>query len=116
MTPRETANIASEALPARLKAIRKNAGLTQEELAELAECSTVALSKFEAGVNRPSFENLVAISAALKISIDDLVGQPANNKPTSTRKTAALFRLDRAARKLSPEWIESIAEIAEKAK
>ena len=61
MKPREHAEQATELLPQRLKAARKAAGITQDQLVTLAEFSPVSLSKFERGVNSPSFANLVAI-------------------------------------------------------
>ncbi len=65
MKPRNLADIATKQLPLRLKAARKSLGITQDELVEIAEFSPVALSKIERGINRPSFENLAALSYAL---------------------------------------------------
>lgn len=115
MTPREKALAASKALPSKLKTIRKSRGLTQEALAAKAECSVIALSKYETGVNRPTFENLVALAAVLDVSIDYFIGQTETAKPMSKRKIEALTKLELVARNLSEDWIESITEIAERA-
>lgn len=100
----------------RLKAVRKSCGLTQDQLADKAECSTVALSKFESGVNRPSFENLISLAIALNVPIDSLLGLSLTVEETSPLKAAAKARLDRVVSELSVDWIDAITEIAIKAK
>tara|TARA_R110002167_G_scaffold366403_2_gene595818 strand:- start:13377 stop:13727 length:351 start_codon:yes stop_codon:yes gene_type:complete len=116
MTPREQAEHASKLFPARLKALRKSCGLTQDQLAELAECSTVALSKFETGVNLPSFDNLIALALSLNVSVDELLGVASEAVETNPNKAAARARLDRVVSDLSVDWIDAITEIAKKAK
>lgn len=116
MTPRELAEQTSKTFPQRLKAVRTSNGLTQDQLAEAAECSTVALSKFESGVNRPSFENLIALAAALNTSVDGLLGTASRAPAENPKKAAALARLDSAIKDLSVDWIDAITEIAKKAK
>ncbi|MEM9357403.1 MAG: helix-turn-helix transcriptional regulator [Pseudomonadota bacterium] len=116
MTPRERAEQASKTFPARLKALRKGAGMTQDQLAELAGCSSVALSKFESGVNLPSFENLVALSASLCIPVDDLVGSFQNEESTNPKLSAARARLDQAVQGLSADWVDTLTDLAKKAK
>lgn len=116
MTPRQIAQKAVDDLPNRLKAARRNMGLTQDQLAEIAELSTVALSKFESGVNRPNFENLVALAYALKTSPNYLLGWDlASEGGESAEKRDSVNRLILQAEKLSPEWIEQLIEIAKKA-
>ena len=41
----------------RLQTARRRAGLTQDELATLAECSSVTMSKLETGVNLPTLDD-----------------------------------------------------------
>jgi len=116
MTPKELAAQASIDFPQRLKAARKSLGMTQDQLAEKAECSVVALSKFETGVNKPSFELLIALAAALETSVDRLLGQATNSETYSARKTEAIARLELALEPLSAEWVETLVAVAEKAK
>ena len=116
MTPREKAIAASKLLPSRLKTVRKSLGLTQEELADKAGCSVIALSKYETGVNRPTFEILVALAIALNVSVDYFIQQTEDGETMSKRKVEALTKLELVARELSVDWIESITEIAEKVK
>jgi len=56
----------------RIKEIRKNKGLTQEELAELAETSPNYLSRMERGTENPTLEMFIKISRALKVDIREL--------------------------------------------
>ena len=57
----------------KLQALRKNKGLTQEELAEALYISRTAISKWESGRGYPSIDSLKAISAYFSVSIDDLL-------------------------------------------
>lgn len=117
MNPRELAQKSADDLPYRLKAARKSMGITQDQLAERAELSTVALSKFESGVNRPNFENLVALAHALQTSPNYLVGWDLTSEGgESAEKRDAINRLIVQTQKLSPDWIEQLTEIAVKAR
>ena len=49
---------------------RKTKGYSQEELAELVGVSRQAISKWEADMTRPSFDNLQALCVALKVKMD----------------------------------------------
>lgn len=59
----------------KLKNARKNAGLTQEQLAEKLFVSRAAVAKWESGKGLPDVENLRAISKLLDISIDALLDE-----------------------------------------
>jgi len=56
----------------KLKKLRKEKDLTQEQLAEASEISVDFLSLVERGVNSPSFENLEKLAKALKVSVKEL--------------------------------------------
>jgi transcriptional regulator with XRE-family HTH domain len=56
----------------RLKALRQQAGLTQEQLAEAAYISVDFLSLVERGINAPSFENLERLAKVLGIPVREL--------------------------------------------
>lgn len=49
----------------RIRQYRKLAGLTQEDLAERTGLSVISVSNIERGVNKPSFDNFVAIANAM---------------------------------------------------
>jgi len=56
----------------RLRRLRKEAGLTQEELAARAGVSVDFLSLVERGINAPSFENVEKLAKALRVLVRDL--------------------------------------------
>lgn len=56
-----------------VRAKRKEAGFSQEKLAEKADLSTVFISRIERGVESPSVDNLVKIAKALGVRVRDLV-------------------------------------------
>ena len=55
----------------KLQGLRKNKGLTQEELAEALYVSRTAISKWESGRGYPSIDSLKDISKFFSVSIDD---------------------------------------------
>lgn len=57
----------------KLQELRKNRGLTQEELAESLYVSRTAISKWESGRGYPGIDSLKAISGYFDISIDELL-------------------------------------------
>lgn len=58
----------------KLKSIRKQAGMSQEKLAEKLGVSRQAVTKWETDTGTPDIENILAISAAFDISVDELLG------------------------------------------
>ena len=56
----------------RLKAIRAERKLTQEEFAELVGISVDFLSLIERGINAPSFEVLEQVSRKLRLPVREL--------------------------------------------
>ena len=57
----------------KLQELRKQKGLTQEELAERLYVSRTAISKWESGRGVPNIDSLKAISKFFAISIDELL-------------------------------------------
>ena len=57
----------------KLQELRKNKGLTQEELAEALYVSRTAISKWESGRGYPSIDSLKEISTYFSVTIDDLL-------------------------------------------
>ncbi|OFO02195.1 transcriptional regulator [Streptococcus sp. HMSC078H03] len=58
----------------RLKDLRKQAGLTQVDVAEKLGISQPAYASWERGVKKPTQDNLVKIAQILNVSVDYLVG------------------------------------------
>jgi transcriptional regulator with XRE-family HTH domain len=57
----------------KLQELRKQKGLTQEELAEILFVSRTAISKWESGRGCPSIDSLKAIAEFFNITIDELL-------------------------------------------
>ena len=53
--------------------MRKNRGLTKEELAQVLYVSRIAISKWESGRGYPSIDSLKEISNYFGVTIDDLL-------------------------------------------
>lgn len=78
-------------LAEKLKTARKNASLSQEQLAEHLCVSRAAVAKWESGKGLPDIENLKAISKLLDVSIDYLVDDGIEWDPRVTKETIDLF-------------------------
>ena len=57
----------------KLQNLRKNKGLTQEELAETLYVSRTAISKWESGRGHPSIDSLKEIAKYFSVTIDELL-------------------------------------------
>ncbi len=57
----------------RLYELRRKAGLSQEELADLVGVTRQAVQKWEAGTSRPDMDNLTALAAYFNVTLDYLV-------------------------------------------
>lgn len=64
----------------KLKSIRKQAGMSQEQLAEKLGVSRQAVTKWETDAGIPDIENIMAISALFDISIDELLSSKRGTK------------------------------------
>ena len=61
----------------KLQELRKQRGMTQEELAEALFVSRTAISKWESGRGMPNVESLKAISKFFTVTLDDLLSSEA---------------------------------------
>ena len=84
----------------KLKEIREQHGLKQENLAEHLKISRPAYSRYETGDREPNIETLVKIADFYKISLDSLIG-----------RMPILSKIDYEITKLSPEEKEQAAEM-----
>ena len=57
----------------KLQALRRQRGITQEELAQALYVSRTAVSKWESGRGYPSIDSLKAIAAYFAVTVDDLL-------------------------------------------
>lgn len=56
----------------KLRELRKNEGLTQQQLARALNISRVNYTRYETDASRPDFETLVQIADFYEISLDEL--------------------------------------------
>lgn len=75
----------------RIKAMRKEAGLTQAQLAQSVGLSTIAIRQYESGVRCPKYETVEKIAKAMKCDISSLL---------STSEEATMI-IDELIKKLS---------------
>ncbi|MCM1181379.1 MAG: helix-turn-helix domain-containing protein [Clostridium sp.] len=64
----------------KLKEIRKNEGLSQEQLAEKIGVSRQAITKWETGKGLPDVENMVIIAEIFKTTLDELLRDSATQQ------------------------------------
>ena len=70
---KSTASRGRRALGRRIRKLRKEAGMTQERLAEAAEIGRVTLVRIESGEQSPRFETLSALAGALQRPTTELL-------------------------------------------
>ena len=76
----------------KLKKLRADNGLTQEELSEKIFVTRTAVSKWETGGGYPNIDSLKAISNLFGVSIDELISDAdVENKKVLDEKTARKF-------------------------
>lgn len=56
-----------------LRKLRKENGLSQEQLADSLNISRQAISKWESGKAYPDIENLIQLRSIFKVTLDDLI-------------------------------------------
>lgn len=65
----------SDEVISRIKQRRRELKMTQTELAKAANLTPAAISQFESGTRKPSFNTLSSLSDALKVTTDFLLGK-----------------------------------------
>ena len=95
----------------RLLSARETRGLTQEELAKLSNLQPTAISHFENGTRKPSFDNLKKLSDALEVTSDFLLGRTDDSE--KHMEDEPLYRhfenLTADERDLAREFMKSLA-------
>lgn len=105
----------SDVFPNRLRTAREYRGLNQAELAKNAGMQPSAISHFETGSRKPSFDNLRILADSLDVTTDYLLG-----RVTEFKDFAGADRLHRhyeslegSDRKMADELITMLAKRAE---
>ena len=59
----------------RLKELRIEQGLSQQELGKMINMSKMAISQWESGHSEPSISQLIFLSELFEVSVDYLIGK-----------------------------------------
>ena len=104
----------SEIFPERLKAARDYRGLNQGELASRSGLQPSAISHFETGTRKPSFDNLHLLAETLDVTIDYLLGRVDEFKALAgaDRLHRHYEKLDASDRRMADELITMLSNRA----
>lgn len=96
----------------RLRAAREFRNLNQAELSKRSGLQASAVSHFETGTRKPSFDNLRRLADALEVTTDYLLGRV--NEPTAVAGADRLHRhfdrLSTTDRDFAEKMIKALAE------
>ena len=111
-------NRPTEVFPSRLKKARELRGLSQAEVAARSGMQVSAVSHFETGGRKPSFDNLRRLAQALDVTTDYLIGRV--DEVGGTANADRLYRniqhLQTSDREFIEGWIKSKAAHAKQRK
>ena len=104
----------SEAFPGRLRDAREKRGLKQAGLAHRARLQVSAISHFETGTRKPSFDNLRRLADALDVTTDYLLGRVTDTQALqgADRLHRHLDRLTANDRDIAEDFLTMLANKA----
>jgi len=96
--------------PEHLAALRKQKGLTQQQLAEKIGVHVVQLRRYEAGSSQPTLDVIRAMALALGISADELLFDKNERGPDDALKLQfeAVTRFDPESKKVVQQVLDSM--------
>jgi transcriptional regulator with XRE-family HTH domain len=96
--------------PEHLAALRKQKGLTQQQLAEKIGVHVVQLRRYEAGSSQPTLDVIRAMALALGISADELLFNKDERGPDDALKLQfeAVTRFDPESKKVVQQVLDSM--------
>lgn len=108
----------SDVFPERLRTAREYRGLNQGELAARSGLQPSAISHFETGTRKPSFDNLHLLAETLDVTIDYLLGRVNDIKGLAgaDRLHRHYEKLDGSDRKMADDLITMLANRAKEKK
>jgi transcriptional regulator with XRE-family HTH domain len=94
----------------RVRALREQRGLSQGQLAELVSTHPQSLSQVERGIRSLTLQQVVKLSRALKVSTDEILGEPGRSSDgvIGDRK---LLRRVRRIQELPPAQREAVLDM-----
>src|SRR5262245_20576265 len=105
-----------DVFPERLKAARAKRELSQEGLAQRSNLQPSAISHFETGARRPSFDNLRRLADALDVTTDYLLGRVEDTQDLASadRLHRHLDQLSTGDREMAEEFLKVLARKAKR--
>lgn len=102
-----------DVFPQRLVAARKKRELSQDDLAQRSGLKPAAVSHFETGARKPSFDNLRRLADALSVTADYLLGR--TDDPEGFAESDVAFRhgfekLSSDQREIALDFIKVLAK------
>lgn len=94
LPPTEVLDLRDKIIGVQLRQARKEAGLTQKELAGRIGCSSWSLSQYERGQKSIPVPELEALAATLNLRVDNLVDDDLGPDSAQARRQKALEQLD----------------------
>jgi transcriptional regulator with XRE-family HTH domain len=106
----------TDLFPERLKLARDQRGLSQDDLAKKSGLQPSAISHFETGARKPSFDNLKRLANALTVTTDFLLGRAEAVKDLANVDPLYrdIDRLTDADKEFAREMVKLLADKAEK--
>lgn len=84
-----------ETMGERMRRLRKDKGLKQEQVAAILGLNRKAVSHYENDIREPSFETLVKMAELYQVSTDYLLGKSLGRQINATNLTAKEYALIR---------------------
>ena len=103
-----------QALSARIKALRKERGMNQQQLADAIGATQGAISQWEMGAMEPKSRQIARLAEALDVSADYLLGRTEVRniyKLAPSPETLAAHETE-GAESVTPERMEEIIKLA----
>ena len=96
--------------PARLAALRKKKGFTQQTLAEAIGIHVTQLSRYESGVSQPTLDVIRNIAIALSVTADELIFDDDERGPADELRLQfeAVSRFNAEEKKVLKSVLESL--------
>lgn len=68
----------NELLSQRLQELRKDSGMTQQQVANAIQTTLRQYQRFEKGEQKPGYDNLIKLADCFQVSLDYLTGRSKN--------------------------------------
>lgn len=75
IVPAQGDNMLKSVFPERLKSLREEKGINQQQLADHLKITKSAVSGWEVGRNQPNYDILIELSIYFEVSVDYLIGR-----------------------------------------